>query len=510
MSLPREPRQKMINMMYLVLTALLALNVSAEILNAFKTVNKSLETTNVTVSNSTDVIIKSLEDKLADPRNAEKAKIWYPKAQEVQKYSKDVYSYIQDIKNDIIKQGGGDVYSHKFKADNLDIATRMMVDKKKGIELKKRLEEFKKNVLAIDPDMGKAFANTLPISTEVPKTQSSSNNTFERAYFHMVPTVAALTVLSKFQNDIKTSENKLVEWCHNQVGAVVVRFNHYVGFAATDKSYVMPGEEMKISAGIGAFSDQALPTVTIDGTNEQLNGDGVALRTVKASSGLGKHSVTVNIKYTDLDGNLKSVDKTIEYMVGQSTASIALDKMNVLYIGVDNPITVSASGAGDDRVSLSITGGGGPAPIKQGNGKYIVRVNSVTDDCWINVNVDGKSGSRNQFRVRTVPEAQAYVGGQPSGTQVNAGAFKAQPGVAAGIKNFPFQLNYEVVSYTFTCDTDDDIVSIPVTGALFQGAVKRAIDQNVKPGRMVTIENIKVRNPDGRIASVPAVFYYIN
>jgi len=480
-----------------------------KMLDAFKTVNKSLETTNTTVDNSTATIMNSLEDKLTDPTKAEKAKIWYPKAQQVQQISKDAYSFIQDLKNDIIKKGGGDVDSRSFKADNLDIATRMMIDQKKGVELKKRLEEFKKKVLEVDPAIAKEFEKTLPITTEIPKQQSKSNNTFERAYFHMVPTVAALTILSKFQNDIKTSENKIVEYCHNQVGAVVVRFNKYVGFAATDKSYVMPGEKMKISAGIGAFSDKALPQITIDGSPEPLTGDGIAQRDVTAVSGLGKHIVNVKISYIDLDGIQKVIDKQIEYMVGQSTASIALDKMNVLYIGVDNPVTVSASGAGDDRINLSVSGGGGTAD-KKGNGKYIVRVTQVTDDCWINVNVDGKPGGRNQFRVRTVPEAQAYVGGQPSGSQVNAGAFKAQPGVAAGIKNFPFQLNYEVVSYTFTCDTDDDIVSIPATGPLFQGAVKRAIDQNVKAGRMVTLENIKVRNPDGRIASVPAVFYYIN
>src|ERR1700754_3515440 len=115
MSLPREPRQKMINMMYLVLTALLALNVSAEILNAFKTVNRSLETTNATVNNSTAAIMQSLEDKKGDPKTAEKAAIWLPKAQQVTGYSKEVYTYIQAIKADIIKQCGGDVNSNSFK-----------------------------------------------------------------------------------------------------------------------------------------------------------------------------------------------------------------------------------------------------------------------------------------------------------------------------------------------------------------------------------------------------------
>src|SRR5258705_4554862 len=264
MSLPREPRQKMINMMYLVLTALLALNVSAEILNAFKTVNRSLETTNVTVNNSTETIMSSLKDKLSESKTMEKAKIWFPKAQEAQKFSKEAYNYIQDIKNDIVKAGGGDVESKSFKADNLDIATRLMIDKGKGKELQKRLIDFQKNILGIDRRIDSAFGKTLPINTATPKTDSKSNNTFERAYFHMVPTVAALTILSKFQSDIKTSENKVIQYCHDQVGAVVVRFDKYVGFAATDRSYIMPVAKMTITAGIGAFSQAAAPQITID------------------------------------------------------------------------------------------------------------------------------------------------------------------------------------------------------------------------------------------------------
>src|SRR5690349_21232696 len=108
MALPREPRQKMINMMYLVLTALLALNVSSEILNAFKTVNKSLENTNTTVNKSTETIMKSLVDKLADPATHDKAQMWLPKAEQVQSFSKPVYEYIQKLKDRILKESGGD------------------------------------------------------------------------------------------------------------------------------------------------------------------------------------------------------------------------------------------------------------------------------------------------------------------------------------------------------------------------------------------------------------------
>ena len=104
MSLPREPRQKMINMMYLVLTALLALNVSSEILNAFKTVNRSLENTNTTVNKSTETIMESLKLKTTDPTSATKAQIWYPKAQQAQNLSKTVFTYVQSLKDQILRE----------------------------------------------------------------------------------------------------------------------------------------------------------------------------------------------------------------------------------------------------------------------------------------------------------------------------------------------------------------------------------------------------------------------
>jgi gliding motility-associated protein GldM len=104
MALPREPRQKMINMMYLVLTALLALNVSSEILNAFKTVNSSLEQTNRVVSASTDEIMNSLKTKLNEDGTRERAQIWYPHAQKVKQLSETLYNDIQKYKNQILSE----------------------------------------------------------------------------------------------------------------------------------------------------------------------------------------------------------------------------------------------------------------------------------------------------------------------------------------------------------------------------------------------------------------------
>jgi gliding motility-associated protein GldM len=156
----------MINMMYLVLTALLALNVSSEILNAFKTVNKSLETTNTTVNKSTEQILASLKEKMNDPSKVAKAQIWLPKAEQAQAFSKTVFSKIQELKDRILREAGGDPSKpdQKFKEDNLDIATRIMVEKGEGPKLLAMLTEYKKNILGIDPSIDSAFKNVLPLT----------------------------------------------------------------------------------------------------------------------------------------------------------------------------------------------------------------------------------------------------------------------------------------------------------------------------------------------------------
>src|SRR4029078_3396629 len=190
MSLPREPRQKMINMMYLVLTALLALNVSSEILNAFNTVNKSLETTNITVDKSTVSIMASLKQKTIEEETKNKALIWHPKALQVQEYSKTVFNYIQGLKDRILTEAGGDPKKpdQKFKEDNLDVATRVMIEKGEGPKLLAALGKYKSDILAIEREIYSVFKPALPINLNKPASRTRAGKTWEGAYFHMVPT----------------------------------------------------------------------------------------------------------------------------------------------------------------------------------------------------------------------------------------------------------------------------------------------------------------------------------
>ena len=505
MSLPREPRQKMINMMYLVLTALLALNVSAEILNAFKTVNHSLEETNTTVNASTDQIMTSLQQKTTDPTTSAKAIPWYQVAQKIQGYVKTMDGDIQRLKDDILTKAGGDPKdpTKKYKDDNLDIPTRVMIDKGEGKKLFQELTDFKKNILEVNPDIKAAFATSLPIDLSVPKTNQKSIKSWEYAYFHMVPVVAAQTILSKFQNDVKTTENKLIQYCHNQVGAVKIVNDAFAAIAVADANYILPGQKINVTAGVGGFSTHASPIITINGQSAKIDETGVAKQEVDGG-GVGEHTINVHITYTDQDGKVNNVDRPIKYTVGQSSAAVQLDKLNVLFIGVDNPITISGSGAIEQ---LTVTASGGGAVLGGSGAHRTVQVTQETDDCTISVTGPDKKTIPIKFRVRSIPDPTPRVGANESG-EISASIFKSQAGVNALVKNFFYETQFSVTSFRIIFEGEgfsEGVIERNNTGAAWKECARDIA--NCKPGTVVTIDKIYAVGPDRRSRKLtPLVF----
>ncbi|HJU45601.1 MAG TPA: gliding motility protein GldM, partial [Chitinophagaceae bacterium] len=393
MSLPKEPRQKMINMMYLVLTALLALNVSSEILNAFKTVNNSIMHANDVVDDKNATTYKSFQQKMAKPETAEKAKIWWAKAEQAKNLSAAISGYIEQLKMDLKKESGLETKDgmETFKEDDLDASTRMMVEGPTGKELEQKLADYKNQMLAIIPERKAEFEKSLPLDLSMPPTPKGSLAALDwpSAYFRMTPTIAAVTILSKFQNDVKNSEAQIVDYCHKEIGEVEVIFDEFQAFAGTNATYLMPGQELEITAGVGAFSKAAKPTVTVNGAGVGLNEEGVAVykTTVNAA---GEHEVAVNVSFKKPDGTPASISKKIKYTVGvPSGSSIFLEKMNVMYVGVDNPITISAGSAGLEKMKASFTNG---SLSSVGGGRFVAKP-TQTGDAKIMVTVDGKTSS---------------------------------------------------------------------------------------------------------------------
>ncbi|KIC94577.1 gliding motility protein GldM [Flavihumibacter solisilvae] len=507
MALPKEPRQKMINMMYLVLTALLALNVSSEILNAFVTVNNSISTANKVVDDKNASTFKSFDAKLKDNKTAERAAIWHPKAMQAKKLSDDMSKYLDDLKLELKKESKGEnlgTPEEHFSQDNLDASTRLLVEGAKGDELYKKLSDFKTQLLAVIPEEKANFEKSLPLSLEVPKSQTGShgNNDWKSAYFRMTPTIAALTILSKFQNDVKNSEAQVVDFAHKQIGEVEVVFDEFQAFAGTNSTYLMPGQELEITAGVGAFSKAARPSVSVNGAAVPLGADGTALYKTTVS-GAGEKTVNVKVNFTKPDGTPATVDKTIKYTVGvPSGASVFLEKMNVVYMMVDNPVMISAGSAGKEKMSVSFTGG---SITPAGGDRYIIKPNKA-GPAEIKVTVDGKTSSF-PMRCKNLPDPTAMVGANRGGS-MPAATFKAMGGVLAKLMDSEFDAKYEVISYVVGANGGafPNYQQSANEGPRWSGGAAGIINR-ATPGSSIFFDQIRVKGPDGRVRELPGIFF---
>ena len=319
----------------------------------------------------------------------------------------------------------------------------------------------------------------------------------------MTPTVAGLTLLSKFQNNVKNAENQVVTFCHEQIGAVKVKFDKTGVLVGQNSNYLMPGQELEVTAGIGAYSSAAQPKISIGGAGAAVI-DGKATYKITAG-GAGKKSIPVTVTYLDQDGISQTKTENVEYTVGTpGGAAIMLDKMNVFYIGVPNPITIS-SGSGWDKTTVSMTGG----TMSGSNGNRVVSVTGGTA-ATITVTADGKS-SKFDFRVKTIPDPKGMVG-PSSGGRMLASAFKAQDFIRAELANFDFDARFSVTGSTvyFSGAGFANSGSIQ-TGSLTSGslaAVKSKIDL-CKPGSVVTFDDLKVVGPDGRSRTIPPISFVL-
>ncbi|HMJ47788.1 MAG TPA: gliding motility protein GldM [Ferruginibacter sp.] len=500
MALPREPRQKMINIMYLVLTAILALNVSNEVINAFKVVDRSLIATNASLSATNNTIYKTLEEKLKENETREKATEWKPKADRAKGYSDLLFNHIENLKLQLKRGAGLKMKAPKpetgvpdsiqdFKEDNLDASTRLFETNGEGKKLEAMLNKYREDLLNIDPLIRAKFDKTLQFDTKPPVSLEGKQKDFTTTYFHMTPTVAALTMLSKFQNSVKNAENQVVTFCLSQIGAVIFQLNKFEPIAVSNSTYIMPGEKFTITAGVGAFNDAVKPIISIDGVVTVLNANGVAEREVIAS-GSGTKKSHVRITYTDPNtGKPAVLDKDIEYTVGTpGGAAVMLDKMNVFYIGVDNPVTIG-SPTGWDKTTVSMSGG----TISGSGSQRTVRVSAV-GAATINVNADGKP-STYKFRVKRIPDPVFKVG--TGKVRMPAVEFKNQQYCRAELENFDFDLKFSVVSAT-----------VYFSGANFPNVATTTITSNnlgsldaymrrCGPGSVITFDNVKVSGPDG-------------
>lgn len=474
------PRQKMINMMYLVLTALLAMNVSAEILNAFSTVNNSILKSNTMIDTKNNALVKALEkEKESDPAKAAKL---LEIAGDVRSKSSTLIAYIEGLKSELDKQSDKD--------DDLDVASRVIVDGGKGKELYSKLQKYQSEV---DAAMGE-YKVPLSLDLAIPKTQNKENaSSWDKAYFYMVPKIAAKTILSKFQNDIKSSEAVMMEELAKQAVTVDIKLDQFKPLVSAKSSYILLGDKYEATIGVGAFSSQIEPEITVNGSRLNVEpGTGMAKYSVQPGSA-GTNTLNVRVGLKKRDGTMEYYDDKLEYEVGvPAGAAVMPDKMNVIYIGVDNPMTIS-SGAGAEKTVVTASG----ASINKGTGpgKYVARATTV-GQATINVAVTGGKSNAFPFRVKRIPDPIPTLGGKLRGGNAPAGTIKAQSGIVPILENFDFEARFNVQSFTMIYSSKGEIFKAEASGPLFNDQMNNFLTR-CRPKDIIFIDDIKVVGPDG-------------
>lgn len=502
MSLPKEPRQLMINLMYLVLTAMLALNVSSEILHAFKTINQSISASNASIEDKNGKLYKSLDEQEHQTGQEARVKPFNDKAKQVRAAAEDMIKYLNDWKEKIIAESGGREDNGEIKReDNIDASTLLLVERKGGDELKKRLIGLRDAMLAVvNPSMKDQISNELPIKVSDPqRTDNNPQGDWSTGYFHNMPTMAVITLLSKFQNDVRNSEALVLNQLAKEAGDVQVKFDEIQAIAVPKTSYALAGQKIEASIMLAAYNKAVNPQVTSSSGRVTKVENGVATWEV-AAGGVGLQTVRGQVTL-DMGGRTETRSYEFQYMVGSTGASIQLDKMNVFYIGVPNPITVTAAGYSLEDVSVNIPG----ATVTPGaaKGQFTVTVDKP-GKIMAAINAKEANGTKQvgsmEVRVKFIPDPVAKVGGKIGGA-LPANQFKVQRGIVASLDNFDFDARFVVTSYQFSMlpKRGELIGPFQVNSPLFDNnkQVADAINR-AKPGDRIYLEEIRGIGPDKR------------
>ncbi|WP_026897039.1 type IX secretion system motor protein PorM/GldM [Daejeonella oryzae] len=488
-------RQKMINIMYLVLLAMLALNVSDTILNAFKNINDSLATSQTNVNNSVNQLFTSFENtKLKE--EPERAKPIYEKAKQARAISAELNGYLEKLKQTFIKEGNG--YDPEtgdlVERSNLDIATGIMINKKEGARLKAKINETREKLInLIEPKDRSSL--TFSLEAKDPAKPMGGKRTWEDVNFgEGTPLTAAMTILTKIQADTKNAESDVVKKIFGKMDQAVVNLDQFAAVAVAPTSYVIAGQPYTAEVFLTAYDSKSNPTITVGGSSLQVR-DGKGVYSVNTGSeGVFSWVGTVRVKQTD--GSIKEY-KTSEqkYQVSRPSAVVSPDKMNVFYIGVPNPVSVSAPGIPKENLRVSMSGGS----ISGSNGKYTVRVNSAgAAKVNVSAEINGKVQNigTSDFRVKRIPDPKAKFAGKTGGAMSSV-VIKSQNAVFAILENFDFDAKFNVTRFNLViAKPRADAVILQTSGNTLSSQMRAAM-ASVTPGTRVIFDNIVAVGPDG-------------
>jgi gliding motility-associated protein GldM len=501
---PVSPRQKMINLMYVVLMAMLALNVSTEVLNGFSIVEESL---NRTTGNSAKENLAIYEDFDAQMKaNPQKVKMWYDRAQRVRQMSDSLYNLAADLKLAIVQEADGrdgDPQNIRNKED-LEAATQVMlsISGGRGQELFDAINSFRQRMLKMVTDEKQKEIIASNLTTEIPKNAMTMGKNWQEYMFESMPAAAAVTLLSKLQSDVRYAEGEVLHTLVQNIDVKDIRVNALEAFVIPNSQTIVRGDKFSAHIVMAAVDTTQVPDIYIGNQKVTLQ-DNLYERICGAT---GDFTLAGYLETVNGNGERIRRDFSQKYTVVDPSATVSADLMNMLYAGYNNPISVSVPGVPLSKVQASMTNGT-LQPV--GPGKYIARPAKIGENATITV-VSTNTGHPQQmgqytFRVRKLPDPTPYIAmkdehGNPTrykGGGLAKSQLVAADAIGAAIDDGILDIGFRVQSFeTVFFDNMGNAVPMASEGASFSSR-QRDTFRKLARNRRFYISRVTVVGPDG-------------
>ena len=513
------PRQKMIGMMYLFLTAMLALNVASEVLEGFTLVDRSLRNSFVSFESRNSQIYTEFERQYN--LNPDKAGDWKTEAEKVKARADLMVKYVQELKELIVKQADGpegDPINIK-KKDNLDASSIVMLNPPnfRGKALKDSINLYREYLLLkIDTSItrNKLLAQTVASYLKTPKPKGEGAKQWEEEIFYNMPVAACITMLTNIQNDVRNTESEVISYLLNQISATDFKVNKVQALVLPKSTYIFKGNTFSAEILLAATDSTKQPQVFADG-NEIFHKKGKFLFERKADQ-LGKKQLKGYIIIKDNEGkNIKYNFPTVEYEVVDPVATVSATKMNVLYLGVENPISLSVPGVSLSNLKPKINNGtltpngtGWIAKPANLNQTAIITIDANIDNKWTQI------GAGTEFRVRRLPPPRAYIvksdGSLFEGGGISKSDILRSKGLIAKLQDSEFDVDFKVTG--FGMRVYDNLGNSKNLLANDKNFTKEHQDEFrlAGSGEVYYLTGIKVVGPDNIPQTLPVIEIVIN
>lgn len=514
-----SPRQKMINLMYLVFIAMLALNMSKEVLTAFGNINEDLVEANQSFEQKTNNALKGLEQKKND--SPEQFEDVYDRAQLVEQYTSAYYDYLGNIKSDL--EGSVDDPKDYETMDKGNYLEEKMISSGKltdyGQKFMDKMQEYKDSMLSVldSIDRSEKYEETIndKFSGEPIKDSEDIKKSYIEYHFIGFPLISSITKVTAMQNRIKRIENDLFSQMLSGQLTQIASMDNYESLLQQDKGAYFEGETFDGSIVLGRTDNSTVPQdvdLSIDGRKLQEGKDfeikkGQVKLNVKAGK-VGNRTIKGDLIFKQKGEEFPvSVNKSFQVIPVPNSAIVSADKMNVVYRGIDNPMTVSMPGVPENKISASVSGNHKWRRVQGTN--YMLTPGRGTE-VTINVNgeVDGESyPSKATFRIKTLPRPTPTVRGQMQqggAIKLPRQALKVSP-IGAKFENFDFDLSPVVKRFTLKIPGQPSVV---VNGNTLNKKAQNALDL-ASNGDIIQIFDVKADVPGVNVKNMPAVLVQI-